>query len=398
MAGAWQAFLFLNLNTQFKTVDAFAAWLAMQPRPTWGPIGSTYHNTYIPNESQWRGEASMDAMEREYKKKDPPWDRGPHCFLAVGTVADGIWVMTSPSYEGIHAGKCNTNRFGLEVVGDFNTRPMSEAQLDLLVSVAAALHRWASIGPDINAHRDCMARTCPGNAAYFQKGEIQRRLTSALKPPPLFAPYTEDSSILGIPRTTMERVIEKVLSRSIVNPKAERPYTEADVRKVIIPAYWSQSLAVGIDPVLAIAQMLHETGNLTSFWAQRPQRNPAGIGVDGTKQPHKPDILKGWAFNYDKGVWALGLSFTDWEKESIPAQLGRLLAWALPAGQGNTAQQALILKALAFRPLPSVARGSAPMLKKLGRVRNPSGYGWASPGDDYGRKIAAKANWLMGYD
>jgi hypothetical protein len=55
----------------------------------------------------------------------------------------------------------------------------------------------------------------------------------------------------------------------------------------------------------------------------------------------------------------------------------------------------LIERALQFRPLPDNLRGSAPVLKRLGAKHNPTGQGWASPGDDYGAKIAAVAQRIV---
>lgn len=171
---------FTNLNRHFPDVPAFAAWLATLPKPTWGVRASTYHNTYIPNESQWRGHASMLSMQATYIKNG--WTTGPHVYLAHGTSADGIFVMCPPTMEAIHGVVCNTDHFGLEVVGDFDARPMSAGQLDLLVQTMAALHRWAGIGPNVNAHRDCVPRTCPGDEAYKQKAVVQQRLATALAP------------------------------------------------------------------------------------------------------------------------------------------------------------------------------------------------------------------------
>ena len=173
---------FTNLNRHFATVAAFAAWLATLPKPTWSVRGSTYHNTYRPDEATWAGHASMLSMQRTYESYTPKWDRGPHVYLAHGTRFDGIWVMTPPTMEAIHGVACNPTHFGLEVVGNFAARPMSAGQVDLLVQTMAALHRWAGLGPIVNAHRDCAPRTCPGNAAYAQKPQIQQALAAALAP------------------------------------------------------------------------------------------------------------------------------------------------------------------------------------------------------------------------
>jgi hypothetical protein len=65
-------------------------------------------------------------------------------------------------------------------------------------------------------------------------------------------------------------------------------------------------------------------------------------------------------------------------------------------GQGDAGQLSLIARALGYRALPTAMRGSAPTLKQLGKVHNPTGQGWASPGTDYGRRIATIATQIVG--
>lgn len=176
---------FNSINTQFS-LQSFTDYLAGLPLPAWHPIGSTYHNTYRPTEAQWRGKASMDSMQADYIGKG--WTSGPCCYLALHSpnpADDGIWVMTPPSSPGTHAGECNPKRFGIEVVGDFQSKAPAADQQQLLIDTVAALHRWATIGPDLNAHRDCMTdRTCPGDAFYALKPQLQQRLAAALSADP----------------------------------------------------------------------------------------------------------------------------------------------------------------------------------------------------------------------
>lgn len=391
---------FANLNKHFTSVAAFASWLAQQPRPLWPVIGSTYHNTFKPNELTWQGEASMVSMQNHYLAQG--WSTGPHVYLAAGThnpANDGIWLMCPPWQPGIHGLKiCNAQRFGLEVVGDFNEQPMRQQHIDLLVDVAAVLHRYADLTqPDIISHRDCAAligawRTCPGQAAYQQLPEIRRRLAVALSITSRGV-YSEQSTIMGRPAAGQRDVFARF-------PAPRGHYTERDIYTIILPAYWALALDVGIDPILAIAQMAHETNYLTSFWSQRPQRNPAGIGVNGRWQATPPANKSGWSYNTDAGRkrWEMGISFPTWRHDAVPAHLGRLLAYALPAATVPTsAQQRIISQALSWRALPATMRGSAPILKMLGKVHNPTGQGWASPGDDYGTAIAQTANTLAGF-
>lgn len=128
----------------------------------------------------------MESMEAGYVAKG--WTAGPHVYLALGSPKpsnDGVFVMTPPTSAGVHGVVCNSTHFGIEVVGDFQAKPPSAAQQQLLIDVVAVLHRWARLGAVLNAHRDCVQRTCPGDAFYVLKPQLQQRLAQALTPVPL---------------------------------------------------------------------------------------------------------------------------------------------------------------------------------------------------------------------
>ncbi len=202
----------------------------------------------------------------------------------------------------------------------------------------------------------------------------------------------ETVSIIASPSASFEQLAAAILSRE------HGEYTEYDIRGVIVPTYYSLCTEVGVDPNIAIAQMILETGNLTSFWAARPQRNPAGIGVTGQRRHVSPANPARWAYNTQRQCWERGLSFATWRDDAIPAHVGRLLAYALPKGGENAAQRSLIERALSYRWLPDRMRGSAPIIRLLGKVHNPTGQGWASPGTTYGAKIAARAERIAQMD
>ncbi|MCL6541407.1 MAG: glucosaminidase domain-containing protein [Roseiflexus sp.] len=190
-------------------------------------------------------------------------------------------------------------------------------------------------------------------------------------------PILDDAPIVGRATGTAEMAI------AWLTPRADPGYTPFDIG-VIVQAYRSIGDAAGIDWFLALAQMAHETGHLTSFWSLRPQRNPAGIGVTGEWRSDPPPDPSGWAYNTQRQRWERGISFPTWVDHAIPAHLGRLLAYALTDAQANETQRALIATALAVRPLPSHLRGIAPTIPGLnGR--------WASPGTTYGQSIIALA-------
>ncbi len=188
------------------------------------------------------------------------------------------------------------------------------------------------------------------------------------------APLT-DAPILGMPSGTVAEAVQILAPRAAANG-----YSYDDVLS-IVKAYEQVGTSVGVDWFLAIAQMAHETGYMTSFWSARPQRNPAGLGVDGKSSATDPN-QPGWVFNSQRNMWEKGLSFASWEEEAVPAHIGRLLAYALRDDQATPAQKALIDKALSYRALPSNLRGIAPTVTGLnGR--------WAFPGTVYGQRILA---------
>lgn len=202
--------------------------------------------------------------------------------------------------------------------------------------------------------------------------------------PPATSPYTINSKVLATPFASQTSVIKRV-------PAPSLNYDELWIRTFLMPLYWRKATAAGLDPVLAIAQLLHETANLGSFWSADPQNNPAGIGVTGDWRPvaeAQPQPAEFWRQNPQRGNrWERGNSFADWEVAS-DAHLGRLLAYALPAGQGTSLQKRLIDYALLVRPLPAAYRGIAPTLAGLnGR--------WAA-GNGYANALAKRANQLAG--
>lgn len=202
---------------------------------------------------------------------------------------------------------------------------------------------------------------------------------------------TENTTILAPPRGTAAQARDYILARGSVY--------DAQSIATIVDHYWRYAPPVGLDPLLAIAQCIHETSDqdpatgkwrpLSSWWAQRPRRNPAGIGVTGETKVNDPNDPHNWAEDTrpNPPIWRAGLSFASWD-DSSRAHIGRLLAYAVPLGEGTDPQKALLDFALGMRPLPNKLRGSALTLRALGAKHNPTGSGWATPGDTYGAKIA----------
>lgn len=345
---------------------AFAAHLAQHDPAICAWVhGATIHHTYRPTRDQWRGDASMRGLRDFYIGKG--WSAGPHLFIAP----DGIWQLTPLNLEGVHATVCNHARWGIEVVGDYDAEPWPAPIADLTYGALTALFRWRGLAADtLNGHRDCNSpKTCPGTAIQLPavRAALARRMTAV---PPESVSRT--TTLLAAPRCTQAQAL------AYLSQRATGAYTRADLALQILPAYWQACTASGLDPCVAIAQLVHETGNLTSWWAQRPRRNPAGIGVTGRTQTPRP-ATGAWA--WDGHTWAEGCSFATWANDAIPAHVGRLLAYALPDTNLTDAQRALIDQALSVRPLPASYRGCALTLAGLEGT-------WAVPGVGYADAIA----------
>ena len=175
--------------------------------------------------------------------------------------------------------------------------------------------------------------------------------------------------------------------------KDKSGYTLGDLLNTIVPTYAVACAEVGLDLYLVLAQLLHETGDLTSWWSQRPRRNPAGIGVTGrsvSREMHDsyPDRFPDTRFAMGAdGYWHEGISFASWQ-DAINAHTGRLLAYALKDAQAQGPQLPRIQAALALRPLPDKYRGCAPTLQGLAGT-------WANPGILYPQAIVRVANQLL---
>lgn len=196
--------------------------------------------------------------------------------------------------------------------------------------------------------------------------------------------YTADSFILV---NTPSGVSQEQILRGIMSKYRTPTYNEWDFSRHILPAYFEVCAQTQVDVVLAIAQVIHETGNFTSWWSQRPRRNPAGIGVTGRTQTARPEDISVWAHDVEKNLWRHGLSFPSW-KTAAEVHVGRLVAYAAKATDQTAEQRYFSELALAYRALPAHLHGCAPTLKGLNGT-------WAFPGFTYATRIAAQANYLI---
>lgn len=306
-----------------------------------------------------------------------------------------------------HAGKSaidgvpNVNDYSLGIETEHQTLPTLVQHTDWPQSQLDAL-AWL-IRTKAAAYQIPPARVVSHRAIALPKGRKADPRDAPLAPEPAFrawvarvfaAPpsptrYTELSPLMAAPSASLETVALRFPIH------AASAYSDLFIQTTILPAYWELAQAAGLDPLVAIAQLGHETEYLTAFWSQPPQHNPAGIGVTGKWQLAAPKPAAGWAYNTQRVRWEVGITFLDWTV-AIRAHVGRLVAYATQPVSRTPMQQLLVEEALAWRPLPLPIHGSATMLRQLGKAHNPSGQGWASPGTDYGAKLAGVANRLSG--
>lgn len=192
--------------------------------------------------------------------------------------------------------------------------------------------------------------------------------------------FSEDDALICTPRAPLAHVTEKVLA-GWKHPG----YTDEQIAE-LIGLYYEIAAPVGLDPVFAIAQMLHETGGFgASDWSSPKYMNPAGLGVTGNVFDTKPaagDVVK-----KADGKWHEGLTFKTL-REAVECHVGRLLRYALPADTEVPAQVPIMEAALKRRALGRGYWGKATILKGLGGT-------WAFPGNGYGTKLADVATKLV---
>lgn len=317
----------------------------------------------------------MEGMITFYKSKKPAWTAGPHFYRAN----DGLWVMTPPTIQGIHANAANAFSLGYEVVGNYDNAPHPEPLASLVRQDVAIILKWMrATSSTIEGHRKYnKLKTCPGRAidipqfrkevdVYMTVPQVKliditlHARTPVYEKPETGAPialhgtayldpgvYQIDvdyrngwvhlASGLGFIQyklaplfSTPSKTEQEMLTMLVKRNGLRNGYTAYDM-KTIVKEYYRICMEVGLDAALLVAQMMHETGSLTSWWSARPRRNPAGIGVTGEIKPYNPSVLYGPDWQRDGSVIRKGYAFTSWNV-AIQAHIGHLLTYAkLPA-------------------------------------------------------------------
>lgn len=195
--------------------------------------------------------------------------------------------------------------------------------------------------------------------------------------------YTAASPLDAPPQATQEQALAFLTRRGLDEATAA----------TIVSAYWIYAPLARLDPVLALAQGVHEASNVetgkpfSSWWALR--HNVAGVGVTGESRPHTGDGAPDWQVKED-GLDYRGYAFPTWDA-GILAHVVHLAAYRYASGS----EPATILPYFTTRYDPRLlavrSAGFRGVAKTLGDLNGR----WAVPGVTYGQDIASVANLIV---
>ena len=167
------------VGRQFSQAEfiEYVKWVRQNEAYHWEPNGITMHHTGFPDLSirpNGFTEQHMRNIRHGYIT-DNGWSRGPHIF----TDDHGIWVFNPLSRRGVHAVSFNAARYGIEMLGNFDTQadyanPRGEASRSHGMFAAAVLMKHAGISTaKLNFHRHDpeTRKKCPGKHIHFSKFE-----------------------------------------------------------------------------------------------------------------------------------------------------------------------------------------------------------------------------------
>lgn len=195
-----------------------AEWRSYVANYDFGPIAPTrlvLHHTYVPNEAQWRGLASMRGMQSYYASLG--WSAAPHIYAGP----DGIWLFTPMREVGIHAGIGNSGvsngvwwySIGLETVGYFDYQRPAGKVWEHACAVMGVLSQRLGIPPRklISFHRDYTdQKSCPGWAVTIDwvVSQVEAWIDNTSPPPP------PPPGPIGKPTPTDEVIMDRLLNQS----------------------------------------------------------------------------------------------------------------------------------------------------------------------------------------
>jgi hypothetical protein len=163
-----------------------AQWGARPPKSSYtqhAPQRLIVHHSYIPNQSQYKGAASIRGIQN-YHMDDPKtkWaDIGYHFLIGPeGTIYEG----RPETVVGAHCSP-NTNSVGICLIGDYDPGkdPIPAVMQESLIKVLSWLASKYRVDPKVNlyGHCDFSTKSCPGKNDYDRLPEYRDLILQTIK-------------------------------------------------------------------------------------------------------------------------------------------------------------------------------------------------------------------------
>lgn len=162
------------------TPSEFKDYVATLQFASWKPKFIVLHSTQVPNLTQWHkgsAEKRLKALAIMFGSQFG-WSRGPHLFIDD----EKIWVFSPLTQPGTHTPSWNKVSIGIDMVGDYDRKPLDEHVRDNTVAAVAILDSFLKLKPEsIKFHNEdpiTTHRNCPGR--YVDKADLIRRISAVL--------------------------------------------------------------------------------------------------------------------------------------------------------------------------------------------------------------------------
>jgi hypothetical protein len=330
---------------RFTTVADFEAFLESDKTILQWAKRITVHHTWRPTVAGWLQSGATAALKGVITtwRDDNGWNRGPSLIFAP----DGIYIATPLTISGIHAGDCNDDSVGVEVVGDYTYTFWQEPVASIAYGGFIALARRLGLTQDdivnkkrINGHRECMAaRTCPG--AGIDLGKLRADFGAAMNA----TATQQDVQVIGVAQSITYEQFSAYLDRFTYPTKK---MSEAEMQFV-----YSMCMRFDLDSAFVLAIAKHEAGEFVlgsplQLLTNCPGNLRAASGEERMRVVHPVDPKRGTFLKYQTpqlGFVATVLHLKNEYGGNGQLSVRTILQRFAPATDGN-ATEAYITKTL----------------------------------------------------
>jgi hypothetical protein len=276
-------------------------------------------------------------------------------------------------------GQLNIYSIGVEIEGPNDGTPITAAQTASAILLMLHFKKVYNIPIDSDHYQGHEA-VAPGYKTDPDGYSVKRLIKLAEADDTLDTrPFTPQTRIVDSPVVLpAEHYIGYIIAQGGDPDRARR----------IVALYLHHGATLRLDPLGSIAQMLHETDSLKSWWSAPPRRNLCGLGVTGvtrkTASPHP-----GWQTGRQPGIEEAGYAFSN-DEAAVLAHLTHLGAYVYTRTSSPGAFNRDYDPRIGAVELAGW-RGVATVWADLNKR-------WAYPGDNYATGVARKANEIIAFD